>query len=49
MKQIAVKISEKAYQKLLKIQYKRKSAGVKPAALNKIASEMLNDLLKKED
>lgn len=46
MKQITVKLSEEAYQKLLEIQFQRKSAGVEPTALNKIAAELLEEKLK---
>lgn len=45
MKQITIRLTEEAYQKLLKIQFQRKSAGVEPSALNKIASEMVEELL----
>lgn len=46
MKRISLEISEDAYMKLLEMQYERKMKKIEPAAINKIATEILENSLK---
>lgn len=49
MARITVDVSDEAHIKLLEIQLERKKKKIEPSALNKIATELLENLLLKEN
>lgn len=49
MVKITVELSDKAHEKILDIQVERRKAKKEPTALNKIASEIINKELEKEN
>ena len=48
MVKMTIELSEEEHLKLMEIQLNRKKKKVEPSALNKIASEIVSDYLKKE-
>lgn len=49
MVKVTIELSEKAHERILDIQVERRKAKKEPSALNKIASEILNNQLEKEN
>jgi hypothetical protein len=49
MVKVSIELSEKAHQRILDIQLERRKAKKEPSALNKIASEIINEVLEKEN
>jgi hypothetical protein len=49
MVKVSIELSEKAHQRILDIQVGRRKAKKEPSALNKIASEIINEVLEKEN